>query len=318
MEKEKIKDIVIIGGGPAGLTAGIYAARARMDTLLLESFSVPGQATMTDLIENYPGIEKTAGYDLVAVFKKQAESFGLVTLRSTVQSIAITGSGKERSFIIEADSGVYRSFSIIVASGARAKKLEVPGEKEFTGKGVSYCATCDGPFFRGKNVVVVGGGDTAVEEAIYLTRFAEKVTIVHRRDRLRSAMILQERAKASGKIDFAWESVVTGVEGSDVVTGVTLENVRTGEKSHLASSGVFIFVGWVPNTSFLKGIVDLGKGGSVEVDHAMGTSVDGVFACGDCTSKVLHQVVTAAGDGATAAFSSQRYVEDLKGMAYGS
>ena len=167
-------------------------------------------------------------------------------------------------------------------------------------------------------MVVVGGGDTAVEEAIYLTRFAEKVTIVHRRDRLRSAMILQERAKASGKIDFAWESVVTGVEGSGVVTGITLENVRTGEKSLLASSGVFIFVGWVPNNDFLKGIVDLGKGGSVEVDHAMRTSVDGIFACGDCTSKVLHQVVTAAGDGATAAFSSQRYVEELKGVAYGA
>jgi thioredoxin reductase (NADPH) len=316
MGTEAIRDIVIIGGGPAGLTAGIYAARSRMDTLLLESFSVPGQATMTDLIENYPGIEKIAGYDLVAAFKKQAESFGLETIQSTVRSITVTGSEKDRSFIIESDSGVYRSFSIIVASGARAKKLDVPGEKEFTGKGVSYCATCDGPFFRGKNVVVVGGGDTAVEEAIYLTRFAEKVTIVHRRDRLRSAMILQERAKASGKIDFAWESVVTGVEGSGVVTGVTLENVRTGEKSRLASSGVFIFVGWVPNTAFLEGIVDLGKGGSVEVDHAMRTSMDGIFACGDCTSKVLHQVVTAAGDGATAAFSSQRYVEELKGMAY--
>lgn len=316
MEDMKKRDIVIIGGGPAGLTAGMYAARARMDTLLIESFSVMGQATMTDLIENYPGVERSSGYDLIAGFKKQAEAFGLETAQSTVQAVSVNGSGKERYFEVRSDEGSYKALSLIVATGARSKKLGVPGEEKLSGKGVSYCATCDGPFFRGMDVVVVGGGDTAVEEAIYLTRFASKVTIVHRRDRLRSARILQERAVASGKIDFVWDSVVEEIEGADNVSGVNLKNVKTLEKSTLKCRGVFVFVGWTPNTAFLSGIVDLDKSGSIKVNNAMLSSIDGLFACGDCTSKVLHQVVTAAGDGATAAFSSQRYVEELRGVAY--
>ena len=317
MGNEKIRDIIIIGGGPAGFTAGMYAARSRMDTLLLESFSVMGQATMTDLIENYPGVERSSGYDLVAGFKKQAESFGLETGQGTVKSISVSGSGKERYFEVISDSGEYKAISLIVATGACSKKLGIPGEKDFLGKGVSYCATCDGPFFREMEVVVVGGGDTAVEEAIYLTRFASKVTIVHRRDRLRSAKILQERAEASEKIDFAWDSVVEEVQGEDKMSAVRLKNVKTGKETLLSCRGVFVFVGWVPNTGFLSDIVEFDRGGSVIVDSSMCSSLPGLFAGGDCTSKVLHQVVTAAGDGATAAFSSQRYVEELKGVAYG-
>ncbi len=316
-DDKKIRDVVIVGGGPAGLTAGMYSARARMDAILLESFSVMGQATMTDLIENYPGVERSTGFDLVAGFKKQAESFGLQTSQHTVTGVsAMTEQGK-RIFEVRTETGEFRALSVIVATGASPKKLEVRGEKDLLGKGVSYCATCDGPFFKGKEVVVVGGGDTAVEEALYLTRFADKVTIIHRRDRLRSVGILQERAASSDKIDFAWDSVVEEIEGKDLVSGVALRNVKTGDISHIACGGVFVFVGWNPNTGFLGDLVALEKGGSIKVDRAMGSSLEGLFACGDCTSKVLHQVVTAAGDGATAAFSSQKYVEEIKGMAYG-
>ena len=313
---EKIWDILIIGGGPAGLTAGMYAARSRMDTLLLESFSVMGQATMTDSIENYPGVAMSTGYDLVSGFKKQAESFGLKIEQSTVTALSVSGVGRERSFKVVSDSGNYRAISVIVASGASSKKLGVPGENKFSGKGVSYCATCDGPFFRGKHVLVVGGGDTAVEEAIYLTRFADRVTIVHRRDRLRSAKILHERAVASGKIDFAWDSVVEEIYGDENVKGVSLRNVKTNNISKIEAGGVFVFVGWNPNAGFLGDSVSMDKTGSIVVDNAMKTSLNGLFACGDCTSKVLHQVVTAAGDGATAAYSSQKYVEEFKGIAY--
>jgi thioredoxin reductase (NADPH) len=316
MADKEMKDIIIVGGGPAGLTAGMYASRARMETLLLESFGIMGQATMTDLIENYPGVERSTGYDLIAAFKKQAESFGLNTEQATVKAVSVSGSGRERCFTVTTDSGEYRALSLVIASGASSRKLGVAGEDKFSGKGVSYCATCDGPFFKGAHVAVIGGGDTAVEEAIYLTRFAEKVTIVHRRGRLRSARILQERAESSGKIDFAWDSVVDEIEGEDKVTGIRLKNVKTGALSTLSCGGVFVFIGWDPNTGFLSPEVALDQRGSIVVDKAMRSSLEGLFACGDCTEKVLNQVVTAAGDGATAAFSSQKYVEEIKGQAY--
>lgn len=316
MDNTGLRDIVIIGGGPAGLTAGMYVARSRMDALLIESFSVMGQATMTDIIENYPGVEKTTGYGLVSVFKKQAESFGLEISQSHVSEVSIVEQDNRRYFQIKTDSGDHKAISLIVASGASSKKLSVPGEDAFIGKGVSYCATCDGPFYRGMDVVVVGGGDTAVEEAIYLTRFAEKVTIVHRRNKLRSARILQERAMASGKIDFAWQSVVEEIIGDETVKTARVRNVVTGDISDIECRGVFIFVGWTPNTSFMNGIANLDKSGRIVVDNAMRSSTEGLFACGDCTDKILNQVVTAAGDGATAAFSSQKYVEEVKGTSY--
>jgi thioredoxin reductase (NADPH) len=313
---EGIYDIVIVGGGPAGLTAGIYASRGRMNVLLLESFSVMGQATMTDMIENYPGVERSSGIDLVMSFKKQAENFGLKTVQGTVKSISAEKEGDLDIWNIKSDSGHYKTLSVVVASGASSRKLDVPGEKELAGKGVSYCATCDGAFFREKDIVVVGGGDTAVEEALYLTKFGKKVTLIHRRDRLRATKILQERALASDKMSFVWDSVVEEIKGGQKVEKVVLRNVKTGESSELSCDGVFVFVGWLPNTGFIKDVVKLDAHDCVPVDGAMKTSASGIFACGDCCSKVLHQVVTAAGDGATAAFSAQRFVEELKGTAY--
>lgn len=309
-------DTLIIGGGPAGLTAGIYASRGRMDALMIESFSVMGQATMTDMIENYPGVEKTTGFDLITGFKEQARRFGLKSVEGTVKTVKPVKENGLDIWKAETDTDTYRGLSVIVASGASSKKLGIPGEKEFAGKGVSYCATCDGAFFRNKEVVVVGGGDTAVEEALYLTKFCLKVTLVHRRDRLRATKILQERAMASDKIYFIWNSVMEEIKGSEKVETAVLKNVNTEEISNVPCDGVFVFVGWIPNTDFVKDVVDLDGNGCVIVDGAMNTSSRGIFACGDCCSKVLHQVVTAAGDGATAAFSAQRYVDTLKGTVY--
>jgi thioredoxin reductase (NADPH) len=313
---EGVREVVIIGGGPAGLTAGIYASRGRMDAVMIESYSVIGQATMTDMIENYPGVEKTTGFDLITGFKEQAQRFGLKIVEGTVRSVKAVKENGLDIWEAETDNGPYRGLSLIIASGARAKKLEIPGEKELTGKGVSYCATCDGAFFKDKEVLVVGGGDTAVEEALYLTKFCAKVTLVHRRDRLRATKILQERAMANDKMDFIWDSVLEEINGAEKVEKVALKNVKTEEISEVECDGVFVFVGWTPNTGFIKNVVDLDGNGCVIVDSAMNTSARGVFACGDCCSKVLHQVVTAAGDGATAAFSAQRYVETLKGTVY--
>ena len=313
---KEVYDIIIIGGGPAGFTAGIYAARARMNTLLIESFSVMGQATMTEVIENYPGIERIGGFDFVSALKKQAEAFGLKTSQGTVKRISQPEEKGAPVWLVEDDNGTHEALSVIVASGARPKKLQVPGEKELLGKGVSYCAVCDAAFFRDKEVIAVGGGDTAVEEALYLARFAKKVKIVHRRDSLRAAKVLQERVFASKKMEFVWDSTVESINGADKVEKIIVKNVKTGEKKDIPCDGVFVFIGWHPNTDFIKDVVNENIKGGIMVDKEMRTSQEGVFACGDCCHKVLHQVVTACGDGAVAAFSAQQYVEELKGTAY--
>ena len=311
-----IYDIIIIGGGPAGLTAGLYASRGRMKTLLIESMSVMGQASMTELIENYPGVEKATGFDLISTFKKQAQSFGLECAMGTVKALSASVTGGQKTWKVIDENGEYHALAVVIASGARPKKLGVPGEVEMTGKGVSYCATCDAAFFRDKEILVVGGGDTAVEEALFLTRFGKKVTLVHRRDRLRATKIVQERAFSCKKMEFIWESVVESINGSAKVESVTVKNVKTGGETDVACDGVFVFVGWQPNTDFIDGIVDLDKGKAIITGASMNTSRPGIFAAGDCCSKVLHQVVTACGDGATAAYSAQQYVEELKGVAY--
>ncbi|MGB3082996.1 MAG: thioredoxin-disulfide reductase [Candidatus Omnitrophota bacterium] len=313
---EDVYDTIIIGGGPAGLTAGLYAARARMNVLLIESLSVMGQATMTDMIENYPGVEKASGIELIDTFKKQAVSFGLSTGTGTVKSLSLSEKEGFPVWSVEDENGTREALSVIVATGAIPKKLEVPGEEEFLGKGISYCATCDAAFFRENDIVVVGGGDTAVEEALFLTRFGKKVTLIHRRDRLRAAKILQEKALSSEKMEFVWDTVVKEIAGSDKIEKVKLENVKTGEASELSCDGVFIFAGWRPNTDFLNGILKLSEKNCIVVDQEMKTSEKGVFACGDCCHKALHQVVTACGDGAIAANSAQQYVDELKGIAY--
>ncbi len=299
-------DVIIIGGGPAGLTAGIYTSRARLKTLLIESYSVTCQAVTTDHIENYPGFpEGVNGFELIEKFKKQAEKFGTEFIVSEVRLVKENKPG----WTVETDEQSYTAASLIIASGARPKNLNVPGEDKFKGRGVSYCATCDGALFRDKEVAVVGGGDTALEEALFLTKFAKKVTIIHRRNALRGAKILQERSFANKKIEFIWDSVITEIKGATKVTAVKVKNVKINAETDLSCDGVFIFVGYTPNTVFLKGVLPLDENGYVIADDFSLASKPGIFVCGDCRKKLLRQVVTAAGDGATAAFACQHYLE---------
>jgi len=310
-------DVIIIGGGPGGLTAGLYAARASFKTLLVESGMVMSQITVTHLVENYPGVPDIGGYELVETFKEQAKKFGLETTYGAVSGLEKTQIAGMPGWRVKTDAGSFEALSVIVATGANWRKIGVPGEAEFTGRGVSYCATCDGPFYRDREVVVIGGGDTAVQEALFLTNFASRVTIVHRRDRLRATPILRERAASNPKIAFAWDSVVTAIGGTDAVTHVKLASAKDAAQTRdVPADGVFVFIGLVPNTEFLKGVVKLGKDGYIAADRDMKTSEPGIFACGDCIEKLLRQVVTACGDGATAAFSAQLYVEELKGEGY--
>lgn len=321
-------DCIIIGGGPAGLTAGIYASRARLKTLLIESYSVACQAVTTDHIENYPGFpDGVNGFELIEKFKKQAEKFGVEFIAGEVKSIkeneAHSGlslgrnteprlqSGRMYSpgWEILTDDLSYTSRAVIIASGARPRKLDIPGEDKFRGKGVSYCATCDGALFKNKEVVVAGGGDTALEEAIFLTRFAKKVSVIHRRNALRGTKILQERSFSNKKIEFVWDSVISEILGDARVSAVKVKNVKTMAVKDLSCDGVFIFVGYAPNTAFLKDLLALDESGYIIADVNSLTSKAGIFACGDCCKKLLKQVVTAAGDGATAAFSCQHYLE---------
>ncbi len=306
-------DVIVVGGGPAGLTAALYAGRARLKMLLVESYSVPGQAVITDYVENYPGFpDGINGFDLIGKFKKQAERFGVEVKVGDVKNIKTSGSGWE----VGVEDKVYTTLSLIIASGAKPKRLGVEGEERLKGRGVSYCATCDGALYKDKDVVLVGGGDTAIQEALFLTRFVKKLKVVHRRDRLRATKILQERALADKKIEFIWESKAIEILGKDGVEGVRVKNIKTEKETDLSCGGVFIFVGYSPNTDFLKGVLKLDKLGYILTDQDMKTSRKGIFACGDSRRKLLRQVVTACGDGATAAFSAQQYVDELKGVAY--
>ena len=312
-----VYDIVIVGGGPGGLTAGIYAARAKMKTLLLEKIMVGGQAAITETIENYPGFpDGIGGLELTDRMKEQAAKFGLEFIDDEVREIKGETFEAGKGFIISTDGEEYRTLAIVIATGAQPSNLHVPGEKRLTGKGVSYCATCDGPFFRDQDIVVVGGGDTAVEEALFLTKFGKKVYLVHRRDRLRATKILQERAFANPRIEVIWDSVLTEIVGKATVEGARVKNLKTENETMIPAKGVFVFVGIVPNTSFLHDLVEIDQNGYIITDDNMRTSEEGVFACGDARKKLLRQVITACGEGATAAFAAQHYVEELKGVAY--
>ncbi|MBP1710180.1 MAG: thioredoxin reductase [Deltaproteobacteria bacterium] len=309
-------DVVIIGGGPAGYTAGIYAARAALKTLLIEGEGTVSQITITDIIENYPGIpEGIGGFELMQLFKKQALKFGLEILPKDVNGIKKSSSAQ---VVWEVTTGgkVFKTLSIIAATGAMWRNLDVPGESEFVGRGVSYCATCDGPFYRNRDVIVVGGGDTAIQEALFLTHFAKKVIVVHRRDRLRAAGMLQERAFAEKKIEFVWNSTVSEITGADFVTGVKVKNVQTGGLSEISADGIFIFVGRLPYTEIFKGLVEMDKTGFIITDENMRTNAAGLFAAGDCRAKLFRQVVTAAGDGANAVHSAELYIDEVKGRTY--
>jgi len=299
-------DLVIIGAGPAGLTAGLYAARARMNVLLIEKAVPGGQILVTDWIENYPGFpEGISGFDLAEKIKEQALALGLDIETAEVQGLDLSGTSKE---VILKKKRI-KTKSLIIASGASPRRLGV-GEEKFMGKGISFCATCDGPFFRDKVVVAVGGGDTAVQESIFLTRFAKKVYLVHRRDELRATKILQERAFSNDKMEFLWDSVVTGMDGLFGVEKVSVKNLKTGNETEIAANGCFIWVGILPNTEFIKGDVKTDESGFIIVDNKMQTNVPGVFAIGDVRDTPLRQIATAVGDGAVAAVSAEHYIEN--------
>ena len=316
-KEEGIYDAIIIGGGPAGLTAGIYLSRARMNTLLIEKALPGGQAILTEIIENYPGFPLgITGPELMQKMEEQAVGFGLKIEYGEVEEIKIKEGKEDKVRIVKINNKEHKTLTIILASGAEASKLEVPGEEELRGRGVSYCATCDAPFFKDQKIVVVGGGDTAIEEALYLTKFVREAIIIHRRGRLRATRILQERVFSNKKINFAWDSVVTKILGKEKVEGVLVQNKKTGEEREISCQGIFVFVGNIPNSKFFNKLIKLDKKGYILTDDNMMTSQEGIYACGDVRKKLLRQVVTACGEGATAAFAAQKYIEELKGTSY--
>lgn len=301
-------DVVIIGGGPAGLTAGLYTSRARMKSLLIEKSLPGGQMATTYWIENYPGFEEgISGLELSQKMDRQARKFGLRVQMGKVEKIRFEG--KQKVLLMEDNFEIWTK-AIIITTGAESKKLNVDGEERFRGRGVSYCATCDGAFFRGKKIAVIGGGNSAVQEAIFLTRFAEKVFIVHRRDKLRAINIYQERAFAENKIKFIWDSVVEQIEGDDTVNSIRIKNLKTAKSEVLPVNGVFIYIGYSPNTEFLHGLVDLDSNGFIITDERMSTAVPGIYAAGDVRDKFLRQITTAVGDGAIAAMAAEKYIEE--------
>jgi len=315
--KENVYDVIIVGGGPAGLTAAIYTSRARLSTVLIEKLGTGGQAAITDKVENYPGfMGGVSGPELVHNMEEQAKSFGMMTLFGEVTRIECRDEDAIKRVYVDDRLEPYKSLSVIIAAGHEQGKLGIPGESEFTGRGVSYCATCDGAFFKDRSVAVIGGGDVAVEDGLFLTKFANKVSLIHRRERLRATKILQERAFRHDRIELILDSVVDEIFGDTMVQGVRVRNLKTGEVKELKVDGVFVFIGWSPGLSFLKDVVELSDDGYIMVDSEMRTSRDGVFACGDCCKKGLKQIVTACGDGATAAFSAQHFVERIKGEEY--
>ena len=301
----KAYEVVIVGGGPAGLSAGIYTARARLSSLLIERGLIGGQVVNAELVENFPGFsEGISGYDLTELMHRQATKFGLETLTAEVTGVELSGEQK----IVKTSEDDFVVKAMIIASGSEWIKLGIPGEKEFTGKGVSYCATCDGAFFTDQTVAVVGGGNAAITEALSLTKFASKVIVIHRRQELRATRIVQEEAFAEPKIEFLWNTVVEEIEGGEVVKRLRLRNVITGEKSSLDVAGIFVAIGFKPNTDYLKSILPLDATGHVVTNEKMETEIPGIFAAGDIRSNSIRQVIGAVGDGATAAIYTERFI----------
>jgi thioredoxin reductase (NADPH) len=300
-------DVIIIGAGPAGLSAAIYAARSGMKTAVLEKAMIGGQITVTEEVENYPGFEHAiGGFELTDIMKKQAERFGAEFIDAEVTALGLDGKCK----IIGTTEQDYRAKSIIYCAGASPRRLNVPGEERLTGRGVSYCATCDGALYRDKIVAVIGGGDSAIEEGMFLTKFAKKVYVIHRRDSLRAQHIIQERAFSNPKMEFIWDTVVQEIKGEGKVSEIELYNRKTDKISFLPVDGAFIYVGILPNTSLLESRLTLDSGGFVITDEYMHTNIPGIYAAGDVRAKVLRQVVTATSDGAIAAWSAEKWVEE--------
>lgn len=309
-----MKDAIVVGLGPAGITSAIYLLRARLDTLLFEKSMIGGQLNFTDRIENFPGFPKgISGRELSSLFERQLREFSPQILNEEVLKIEREGD----SFSVITRGSKFNTLSVVIASGARFKRLGVKGEEEFIGKGVSYCAMCDAPFFKDKVVAVVGGGNTAVEEAIYLSRFVKRLYLIHRRENLRADRLLQERLFALPNVEFIWKSTVQEIGGHDVVRYVVIKEVGGGESRRIIDvDGVFIFVGYIPNTEFLKGILQLDENGYITTDEDLRTSLNGIFACGDVRAGSLKQVISACGEGARAARSCIKYVEEKKGIVY--
>jgi len=307
--QDKLYDMLVIGGGPAGLTAAIYAARATMSVLVIEAALSGGQIATTESLENYPGFpEGIGGIEFGQLLETQARNFGAEMVLANVESVSVAGAIKE----VHTTEGTFRGRTLIIASGTRPRTLDVPGEEELKGKGVSYCATCDGFFYQDREVLVVGGGDSALEEGMYLTKFASKVYIVHRRDQLRAVNLLQEKAKANPKIEFILETEVKEIKGTDRVEGVVLYHKGQNKTWEMPIDGIFMYVGLIPNTEFLNGSIEIDAQGYVITNEEMETSVPGVFAAGDVRQKSLRQVVTAVADGAIAAVRAGHYVDEMK------
>ena len=303
-ESQHVK-VLILGAGPAGLSAALYAARAELQPLVLTGTELGGQAALTHTIENYPGFpEGVGGSELGDLFQKQAERFGARVEFDSANAVDLS----RRPFKITTDNGEYTADALIVATGARPNHLDIPGESGLTGKGVSYCATCDGRFFKDKKVVVVGGGDSALEEALFLTRYVSSVAIIHRRENLRADAVLQKRAQENPKVKFIWDTVVTEIVGKEKVEAVRLKNVKTGEETSFLTDGIFIFVGHTPNTQLFEGQLAMEKG-YIKVDDTIRTSVPGVYAAGEAADPTFRQVVTSAGMGAAAAIMATRFLE---------
>ena len=307
-----IYDVIIIGAGPAGLAAGLYASRARLSTLIIEKEGDGGQIATTDEVANYPGsIENATGPSLVARMVEQANEFGAKKVSDEIKSVDFSGKIK----VLKGAKEEYQAKSVIIATGAVPRPIGCPGEKEFVGRGVSYCATCDAAFFEDLEVYVMGGGDTAVEEAMYLAKFARKVTIIHRRDELRAAKSIQEKAFKHEKIDFIWDSAITEIKGDGIVESIVVKNLKTGEEREIFADeddgtfGVFPFIGYLPATKLFEGIINI-ENGYIKTDEDMKTNVPGVFAAGDVRVKSLRQVVTATADGAIAAVQAEKYINE--------
>lgn len=303
------KDLIIVGSGPAGLSAALYAARADLCPIVLTGMTLHGQASTTDMIENYPGFpEGIGGVELGQQFQTQAERFGAEIVMDQVTSVDLS----HQPFIVKTYGSTYKTKAVIISTGATHKKLNVPGEKEFVGRGVSYCGTCDGWFFKDKDIIVVGGGDSALEEGLFLTRFANSVTVIHRRDELRAGAILQKRAFSNPKMKFIWDTVVTEIIGNEGVEAVKLQSVKTGEEKELPTQGVFIFIGHTPNTELFKDQLAVDEKGYLVTNKRFETTLPGVFAAGEVTDPDFRQVITSAGMGAAAAIQATRYLEELE------
>ncbi|MBI9050517.1 MAG: thioredoxin-disulfide reductase [Anaerolineaceae bacterium] len=304
-EQEQVK-MLVIGSGPAGLAAALYGARAELSPVVLTGLQLGGQAAITHVIENYPGFpEGVGGAELTELFQKNAERFGARVEFDTVTEVDLS----KRPFSVKTYGKEFLAETLIIATGASPNHLNIPGEQELTGKGVSYCGTCDGWFFKDKRVVVVGGGDSALEEGLFLTRFATELKIIHRRDELRAGAILQKRAQENEKVSFVWNSVVTEIIGEGAVKNVKLENTQTGEESFLETDGVFIFIGHTPNAELFTGQIELDENGYIKVDSQMHTSIPGIYAAGEIADSHFRQVITSAGMGAAAAIEATHFLE---------